>query len=157
MGELAIILLYYNSAGGVDAVARGHVQIFLFFRYEMAQFQGQEIIEIVRGGSCLRIAPQAGGRLLSWQLHGSPIIRWPDAADWSHPALVRGGNPLLFPFIARHRVDGHIGLWRDAQGLIEVPIHGLAFAAKPTRSMRAPYDLQSETHLTTSHVALHHG
>ncbi|CAM2168990.1 hypothetical protein PSAC2689_190055 [Paraburkholderia sacchari] len=32
----------------------------------MAQFQGQDIIEIVRGGSCLRVAPQAGGRLLSY-------------------------------------------------------------------------------------------
>ncbi|MFX1765147.1 aldose epimerase [Paraburkholderia sp. A1RI-2L] len=93
----------------------------------MAQFQGQDIIEIVRGGSCLRVAPQAGGRLLSWHVHGAPIIHWPDDADWSQPALVRGGNPLLFPFIARHRVDGRIGLWRDAQGVVrEVPMHGFA-------------------------------
>ncbi|MCG5075988.1 aldose epimerase [Paraburkholderia tagetis] len=93
----------------------------------MAKFQDQDVIEIVRGGSRLLVAPQAGGRLLSWHLHGAPIIHWPDPADWSQPALVRGGNPLLFPFIARHRVDGRIGLWRDARGVVrEVPMHGFA-------------------------------
>ncbi len=101
----------------------------------MPKFQDQDVIEIVRGGSRLLIAPQAGGRLLSWHLHGAPIIHWPDTADWSQPALVRGGNPLLFPFIARHRVDGRIGFWRDAQGVVrEVPMHGFArdlpFAAR---------------------------
>ena len=95
----------------------------------MAKFQDQDVIEIVRGGSRLLVAPQAGGRLLSWHLHGAPIIHWPDAADWSQPELVRGGNPLLFPFIARHRVDGRIGLWRDARGVVrEVPMHGFARA-----------------------------
>ncbi|HEV3428435.1 MAG TPA: aldose epimerase [Paraburkholderia sp.] len=93
----------------------------------MPKFQDQDVIEIVRGGSRLFIAPQAGGRLLSWHLHGAPIIHWSDSADWSQPALVRGGNPLLFPFIARHRVDGRIGLWRDARGVVrEVPLHGFA-------------------------------
>ncbi|MBN3854186.1 aldose epimerase [Paraburkholderia sp. Ac-20340] len=93
----------------------------------MPKFQDQEVIEIVRGGSRLLLAPQAGGRLLSWHLHGASIIHWPDAADWTQPALVRGGNPLLFPFIARHRVDGRIGFWRDAQGVVrEVPLHGFA-------------------------------
>ncbi|WP_321787517.1 aldose epimerase [Paraburkholderia sp. J94] len=93
----------------------------------MPKFQDQDVIEIVRGGSLLRVAPQAGGRLLSWHRHGEPIIHWPDDADWRQPALVRGGNPLLFPFIARHRVDGVIGRWRDAQGVVrEVPLHGFA-------------------------------
>lgn len=93
----------------------------------MPKFQDQNVIEIGRGGSLLRVAPQAGGRLLSWHRHGESIIHWPDSADWSQPALVRGGNPLLFPFIARHRVDGVIGRWRDAQGVVrEVPLHGFA-------------------------------
>ncbi len=91
----------------------------------MPKFQNQDVIEIVRGGSRLLLAPQAGGRLLSWHLHGAPIIHWPDTADWSQPALVRGGNPLLFPFIARHRVEGRVGFWRDAQGVVrEMPLHG---------------------------------
>jgi galactose mutarotase-like enzyme len=93
----------------------------------MTKFQDQDVIEIVCGDSRLLVAPQAGGRLLSWRLRGAPIIHWPDAADWRQPALVRGGNPLLFPFIARHRVDGRIGFWRDARGVVrEVPMHGFA-------------------------------
>ncbi len=70
----------------------------------MAQFQHQDIIEITHGASLLRFAPQAGGRLLSWHIDGQPVIYWPEVADWSHPAKIRGGNPLLFPFLGRHRV-----------------------------------------------------
>jgi galactose mutarotase-like enzyme len=93
----------------------------------MSQFQGQDIIEIVLGASHLRFAPQAGGRLLSWHVDGAPVIHWPESADWQRPAAIRGGNPLLFPFLGRHRVDGRIGLWRDAQGVArEVPMHGFA-------------------------------
>jgi galactose mutarotase-like enzyme len=93
----------------------------------MAQFQHQDIIEIAQGASRLRIAPQAGGRLLSWHLDGEPVIHWPDVADWSQPARIRGGNPLLFPFLGRHRVDGQIGRWRDAQGVVrDLPMHGFA-------------------------------
>jgi aldose 1-epimerase len=33
---------------------------------------------------------------------GQDILYWPDDADWTNVARVRGGNPSLFPFIARH-------------------------------------------------------
>jgi len=93
----------------------------------MPQFQQQDILEITQGDALLRIAPQAGGRLLSWQIAGVPVIHWPDSADWSQPARVRGGNPLLFPFLGRHRVDGRIGEWRDPAGVVrELPAHGFA-------------------------------
>jgi len=94
----------------------------------MPKFQDQDVIEIARGASRLLFAPQAGGRLLSWRLDGSSVIHWPEVADWSQPALVRGGNPLLFPFIARHRVDGgEVGWWRDAEGVVRpMPLHGFA-------------------------------
>lgn len=93
----------------------------------MAQFQHQDILETATGGSLLRYAPQAGGRLLSWHIDGEPVIHWPDVADWSQPARIRGGNPLLFPFLGRHRVDGQIGRWRDAQGVVrDLPMHGFA-------------------------------
>jgi galactose mutarotase-like enzyme len=93
----------------------------------MAQFQHQDIIEIAQGASLLRFAPQAGGRLLSWHIDGEPVIHWPDVADWSQPAKIRGGNPLLFPFLGRHRVDGQIGRWRDAAGTVrDLPMHGFA-------------------------------
>lgn len=93
----------------------------------MPLFQQQDIIELVDGPSRLRIAPQAGGRLLSWDIDGEPVIFWPDQADWSAPAKVRGGNPLLFPFLGRHRVGDTIGRWRDAQGVVrDLPMHGFA-------------------------------
>ena len=93
----------------------------------MPQFQNQDVIELARGASRLRVAPRAGGRLVSWTLDGASILHWPDAADWSKPGLIRGGNPLLFPFIARQWVDGKVGLWRDAQGVVrDMPLHGFA-------------------------------
>jgi galactose mutarotase-like enzyme len=93
----------------------------------MPQFQQQPVIEISHGASLLRFAPQAGGRLLSWQRDGQAVIHWPDHADWSNPARIRGGNPLLFPFLGRHRVDGELGRWRDANGTVrDLPMHGFA-------------------------------
>lgn len=87
----------------------------------------QDILDLSCGASTLRFAPWAGGRLLSWHVDGQPVIRWPEHADWSQPARVRGGNPLLFPFLGRHRVAGQIGRWRDAQGVVrDLPMHGFA-------------------------------
>jgi galactose mutarotase-like enzyme len=93
----------------------------------MPEFQQQDILEITEGDARLRFAPQAGGRLLSWQIGGESVIYWPQAADWSHPAKIRGGNPLLFPFLGRHRVDGQLGQWRDQAGVVRaLPPHGFA-------------------------------
>ncbi|WP_027815139.1 aldose epimerase family protein [Paraburkholderia bannensis] len=86
-----------------------------------------DILELISGASTLRFAPWAGGRLLSWHVDGEPVIRWPGNANWEQPARVRGGNPLLFPFLGRHFVDGQIGRWRDAQGVAhDLPTHGFA-------------------------------
>ncbi|MGU7775446.1 aldose epimerase family protein [Burkholderia sp. MR1-5-21] len=103
----------------------------------MPIFQQHEIHELHAGPSLVRIAPQCGGRLLSWDIDGEPVIFWPDAADWTQLARVRGGNPLLFPFLGRHRVDSEIGRWRDAAGVVrDLPMHGFArdlpFAAQPS-------------------------
>ncbi|MCO8627940.1 aldose epimerase [Burkholderia multivorans] len=103
----------------------------------MPIFQQHEIHELHAGPSVVRVAPQFGGRLLSWELDGEPVIFWPDTADWSQLARVRGGNPLLFPFLGRHRVDGELGRWRDAAGVVrDLPMHGFArdlpFAAQPS-------------------------
>ncbi|GLU32654.1 aldose epimerase [Trinickia caryophylli] len=93
----------------------------------MTLFQNQDIVELALDDSLIRLAPQFGARLLSWSVGTEPIIFWPDEADWSRPAHVRGGNPLLFPFLARHRVDGRLGEWRDASGVVRpLPMHGFA-------------------------------
>ena len=117
----------------------------------MAQFQHQDILEIADGASLLRIAPQAGGRLLSWHIDGQQVIHWPDVADWSQPAKIRGGNPLLFPFLGRHRVDGQIGRWRDAEGTVrDLPMHGFARDLPFTASVEPA----SATHSTTVRMTL---
>lgn len=91
------------------------------------RFQGQELARIGAGDNYLLLAPAHGGRLVRWVHRGQDILYWPDDADWSRVAKVRGGNPLLFPFIGRHFVDGEPGKWRDADGLVrELPQHGFA-------------------------------
>lgn len=85
------------------------------------------LVDIAYGASHLELAPQFGGRLLSWRIGDRPVIHWPEQADWNDVAHARGGNPLLFPFLARHRVDGRLGEWRDAQGVVRsLPMHGFA-------------------------------
>lgn len=90
-------------------------------------FQGQEVIELTNASARALFAPEAGGRLLTWEVDGVPVIPWPTDADWSKPASVRGGNPLLFPFIARHFVNGQVGYWKNAVGqTFSLPQHGFA-------------------------------
>ncbi len=65
------------------------------------------------------------------------MIHWPEDADWSLPTRIRGGNPVLFPFLGRHFVDGEIGRWRDGQGTIRhLPMHGFA------RELRHAVDME---------------
>ncbi|MCF7696168.1 aldose epimerase [Mycetohabitans rhizoxinica] len=91
------------------------------------RFQNQDVIELERERASLLVAPQSGGRLLRWRVGGHDVIGWPDNANWNEPARVRGGNPLLFPFLGRHRVDGTIGRWRDHAGVVRaLPMHGFA-------------------------------
>jgi galactose mutarotase-like enzyme len=90
-------------------------------------FQGQSVLELRHGDDRALISPEAGGRLLLWESAGRRIIHWPETADWSNPAKIRGGNPLLFPFLGRHFVDGTIHQWRDATGKVrDMPMHGFA-------------------------------
>ena len=87
----------------------------------------QALVDVARGASRLQLAPQWGGRLLSWRIGEKTVIYWPERPDWNNVPRVRGGNPLLFPFLGRHRVDGRLGEWRDAQGTVrELPMHGFA-------------------------------
>jgi galactose mutarotase-like enzyme len=67
---------------------------------------------------------------MRWSVRGRPVLHWPESADWSAPTKIRGGNPLLFPLIARTFLDGKIGFWRDPAGQVRpAPMHGLVRAA----------------------------
>jgi galactose mutarotase-like enzyme len=94
-------------------------------------FQNQPVIELSDGKSRLRVAPEHGARILSWDYEGRPVIAWPEDADWGNILKVRGGDPILFPFVARHFVDGKIDFWRDGDGIVRpMPMHGFARDAK---------------------------
>ncbi len=95
--------------------------------YPTFRFQDQDLVRIGDDHNALLLAPWAGGRLVRWIHRGADILYWPEDADWSRPAKVRGGNPLLFPFIGRHFVDGEAGKWRDGGGVVRtMPQHGFA-------------------------------
>jgi galactose mutarotase-like enzyme len=94
-------------------------------------FQNQPAIEISDSQNKILISPDHGARILRWEHEGREIITWPENADWSQILKVRGGNPILFPFIARHFVDGKNELWRDEAGTVRrMPQHGFARDAK---------------------------
>lgn len=91
------------------------------------RFQDQDLIRIGNRRHALLLTPSAGGRLVRWIHDGSDMLYWPQDADWSRPARIRGGNPLLFPFIGRHFVDGEAGRWRAPDGVVRaLPQHGFA-------------------------------
>lgn len=96
-------------------------------------FQNQPVLELADADSRLFVSAEHGARLLRWEKAGREIIHWPDDADWSRILKVRGGDPVLFPFIARHFVDGVIDRWRDTDGQVRtMPQHGFARDAKFT-------------------------
>jgi aldose 1-epimerase len=91
------------------------------------EFQGQRAFSLETAEDKILLAPQYGARLLRWESKGREIVLWPQDADWSKPPKVRGGNPILFPFIARHFLDGQAEKWRDAEGEVRfMPMHGFA-------------------------------
>lgn len=93
-------------------------------------FQNQEVIELRCGEAQVLCAPHFGARLLTWNIGTREMLYWPDDADWQSGeslAKTRGGNPILFPFIARHYWNGEMGKWRDENGAVrEMPMHGFA-------------------------------
>jgi len=94
-------------------------------------FQNQPAFQLNEGSDQVIVAPDHGARILQWTREGREIITWPADADWTRILKVRGGNPVLFPFIARHFVDGKNELWRDRDGTIRpMSQHGFARDAK---------------------------
>ena len=93
----------------------------------LTNFQGQPVIELKNGPSRALVSPAHGARLLRWSVGDWEVVRWPETADWSKPQKVRGGNPVLFPFIARSFHDKRIGFWKSSDGTVRpAPMHGFA-------------------------------
>jgi len=92
-----------------------------------ADFQGRSVNCIQYGDHSVAIFLAEKGRLLSWTVHGKAIFYWPDQTNWGNVPKTRGGNPILFPFIARHMVDGVAGTWKNDKGeVFDMPVHGFA-------------------------------
>jgi aldose 1-epimerase len=94
---------------------------------EPVLFQNQPASVLRLGGDEVFVSSAHGARLLRWTHEGREVVTWPENADWSHILKVRGGNPVLFPFLARHFVDGVNEKWKDRTGVVrDMPQHGFA-------------------------------
>ncbi|HEX2852187.1 MAG TPA: aldose epimerase [Opitutaceae bacterium] len=99
---------------------------------EKILFQGQTLTRWRVGNSTYLALPEKGARLMNWNFtlgDGSvrDVLYWPENADFSDIAKVRGGNPILFPFNGRCFDKGEIFFWRAADGVKRaIPIHGIA-------------------------------
>ena len=93
----------------------------------LENFENQAVLKIQSGDSQALVSPAHGARLLAWSVPCWDIIRWPSDADWDRVPKVRGGDLVLFPFIARTYAKGRIGSWIDAVGVQRpAPMHGFA-------------------------------
>jgi len=99
---------------------------------EKVSYLGQTLTRWRVGQSTFLALPEKGARLMNWNLtlgDGSvrDVLYWPENADLSDIAKVRGGNPILFPFNGRCFDRGEIFFWRAADGVKRaIPIHGIA-------------------------------
>lgn len=90
-----------------------------------------EIFTWKKGASTFYAAPTAGARLMRWNIalagHEREVFYWPQDADLREPAKIRGGNPILFPFVARTFYQGKENFWKDPSGKVRpMPRHGFA-------------------------------
>lgn len=99
---------------------------------ELIDYNGVKLHRWNCGPSTFLARPELGARLMNWNLRmgdGSyrDVIHWPEDADLSNFAKVRGGNPILFPFSARTYHKGQIGQWKDQSGEVRpMPMHGFS-------------------------------
>ncbi len=105
---------------------------------QIIDHKGIKIHQWCVGASTFRAWPEVGARLMDWSLvlAGAPprqVIHWPAEPDLSKPAKIRGGNPILFPFVARTFDKGEIGFWKAPDGQRRpMPMHGFARDGKFT-------------------------
>ena len=98
---------------------------------ERFEESGLECIRWQVGASTFEACPTRGARLMRWRMYlpsgRRDVIHWPQDADSGKLAAVRGGNPVLFPFMGRTYADGEKFAWKDAEGVRRpMPHHGFA-------------------------------
>jgi galactose mutarotase-like enzyme len=99
--------------------------------FEDAQDSGWAVKRCHIGSSTFTLAPQAGCRLMRWEVRSHEATRevlyWPDDCTGMAPAAVRGGNPILFPFAGRSFHKGLENNWRHPDGeVLPMPRNGFA-------------------------------
>ena len=119
----------------------------------LRNFQNQPVLKIQAGDAEALVSPSHGARLLAWSVPDWDVIGWPSLADWDRVPKVRGGDLVLFPFIARTFANGKIGSWVDKSGVVRpAPMHGFA-KDSPFRVVDASADsvtLRLDANETTS-------
>jgi len=99
---------------------------------ESLEYQGREIRRWERGPSSFLVAPEAGARLMNWNVtlgDGSvrDVIHWPENLGSKDFAKVRGGNPILFPFAGTSYANEMRDHWKTNEGkILPMPQHGFA-------------------------------
>lgn len=84
------------------------------------------------GASTFTACITLGARLMSWNIDVAgthrAVIRWPENADFSNFRNIRGGDPILFPFMGRNFADGKKFFWKNpVDGVTRpMPMHGYA-------------------------------
>jgi hypothetical protein len=106
----------------------------------LCKLDNQPVVKIQSGDSLATISPAHGARLLSWSVSDWDVICWPSNADLDRIPKVRGGDIVIFPFIARTYANGRIGSWIDSSGIQRpAPMHGFA-KDSPFRILEAGED-----------------
>lgn len=96
----------------------------------------REFYEWKIGSSRFVAWPEAGARLMKWEVaYGAnkirPVLYWPREANYEQPEKIRGGNPILFPFVARTFAQGKENFWQTPTGdILPMPRHGFARQGK---------------------------
>jgi galactose mutarotase-like enzyme len=98
---------------------------------EKLPYLGKEIGRWQSGPSTFLAMPEAGARLMNWNVtlgDGSvrDLLYWPELQSLDEFHKVRGGNPILFPFCGRSFDRGEIGYWLDNGVRRPMPMHGIA-------------------------------
>ncbi len=93
---------------------------------------GKNFQQWALGASTFTACMTRGARLMRWTLSAAgtqrEIIRWPENANWEDFRSIRGGNPILFPFMGRNFADGKKFFWKNPlDGVVRpMPMHGYA-------------------------------